>query len=257
MARKHKKKKPAAYRERTYRQLVDAGDLESFEIHRRETDLHVLTGGNSEIDFPAMAENSVLLYRTQLENHIARHPEFLYTLNPVPEDPRAPAIIREMIKAGRQAHVGPMAAVAGAIAEFVGRDLLQNGAGEVMVENGGDIFLCRRKSCTVAIFAGISPLSNQVGVRIEADRMPLGICTSSGSVGHSLSFGKSDSVTVLATSVCLADAAATRLGNEVSKDNEIERALEVAGEIDGLAGVVIILDQRLGAWGEVELVNLS
>lgn len=162
-----------------------------------------------------------------------------------------------MQRASTATAVGPMAAVAGAMAEFVGRGLLAAGAQEVVVENGGDIFLARRQECVVGIFAGTSPLSNRVGIRIDPSRMPLGVCTSSGRIGHSLSLGQADAVTVLAADTCLADAAATRLGNEVKNSGDIDHALAVAQTISGLDGVVIIQDQRMGAWGKVELVQLS
>jgi ApbE superfamily uncharacterized protein (UPF0280 family) len=149
-----------------------------------------------------------------------------------------------------------MAAVAGAMAEYVGRDLLAAGIEEIMIENGGDIFLKRQKECLVAIFAGQSPLSQQVGIQIPVARMPLGICTSSGAVGHSLSLGKADSVTVLSPSTPLADAVATRLGNEVGAKGDINRALQVAQSIPNISGVVIILDNQLGAWGAVDLVEI-
>jgi ApbE superfamily uncharacterized protein (UPF0280 family) len=128
-----------------------------------------------------------------------------------------------------------------------------------MVENGGDIFLARKKECVAAIFAGESPLNQKVGVRIPASQMPVGLCTSSGTVGHSLSMGKADSVTVLAPSALLADAAATRLGNEVSaagKDN-INDVLSVARTIPGILGVIIICGKHLGAWGEIDLIGLD
>ncbi len=154
-----------------------------------------------------------------------------------------------------------MAAVAGAIAEAVGRGLLADGEPEVMVENGGDIYLARQKSCDVAIFAGRSSLSNKVGLRIAASQMPLGICTSSGTVGHSLSLGEADSVTVLAKSTALADAVATRLGNEVKAvaggKSSVARALEQARSISGILGVVVICGETMGAIGEVELIAIG
>lgn len=164
-----------------------------------------------------------------------------------------------MLKAAAAAGVGPMAAVAGAIAEYVGKGLLAAGQDEIIVENGGDIFLQRRAECIAAIFAGQSPLNQKVGIKIPPDRMPLGICTSSGSIGHSLSLGLADSVTVLASSVPLADAAATRIGNEVSGESQeiISRALEVARSIPGLLGVVIIHGEQMGAWGDINLVRLD
>ena len=162
-----------------------------------------------------------------------------------------------MQDAGRTAGVGPMAAVAGAIAEFVGRDLLDmDGISEVVVENGGDIFMHRTSESVISIFSGPSTLSHRIGIRIYENRMPVGICTSSGTVGHSLSQGSADSVTVLSRSVSLADAAATRLGNEIKNKQDIRKALDLAKTIPGLIGVVAILGREFGAWGDIELIRL-
>ncbi|MDH5297620.1 MAG: UPF0280 family protein [Desulfobulbaceae bacterium] len=251
--RKHRLPPPESYQERTYRRAVATGDLVSFEVQVRETDLHIL----ASTDLRETAANLVFRYRSQLESYIASHPAFLTSLTPLAVDPMAVPIVKAMQRAAEPAGVGPMAAVAGAVAEFVGRDLMAAGAAEVVVENGGDIFLQRTEECVVGIFAGTSPLSGRVGIRLSPERMPLGICTSSGRVGHSLSLGRADAVTVVAASTCLADAVATRLGNEVKENRDIDRALAVAKSIAGLAGVVIIKDGHLGAWGEVELVRLG
>ena len=146
-----------------------------------------------------------------------------------------------------------MAAVAGAIAGFVGRELLDFSP-EVIVENGGDIYLRTLRRRTIGIFAGGSPLTGKLGLQIEPEDTPLGICTSSGTVGHSLSFGRADAVIVLADSATLADAAATAIGNRVSDVADIEKGIEFARGIGKLKGVVIIKDDKLGVWGEVKLV---
>jgi ApbE superfamily uncharacterized protein (UPF0280 family) len=244
---------PASYQQRTYRQTIEAKGLASTFVQVQQTDLHILAAGPVE----KQAYEAVFRYRNQLENYLAKHPDFLTALTPLRRDPLATPLIRAMLAAAREAGVGPMATVAGAIAEFVGRDLLAAGEEEIMVENGGDIFLKRREACTVSIFAGRSPLNGKVGIRIAADTMPIGICTSSGAVGHSLSLGRADSVTVLAPSATLADAAATRIGNEVTGPGEIDRALRLARRIPSVLGTVIILGGRLGAWGQVDLVQLS
>lgn len=244
---------PASYRERTYRRAIDSEGLVSFEIRVRETDLHVL----ADRDLREKAQSLVLEYRSQLENYGATHPAFFTSFNPLPDDPIAPPIVKEMLKAGAAADVGPMAAVAGAVAEFVGRDLLAAGAQEVIVENGGDIFLSRNKDCTIGIFAGTSPLSNRIGVIIAHQLMPLGVCTSSGTVGHSRSFGRADSVTVLAPSVSLADALATRIGNEIKEDGDINHGLAIAKSIPNILGILIVRGEKLGAWGKIELVSLD
>jgi hypothetical protein len=167
----------------------------------------------------------------------------------------APPIIKEMLRSALLAQVGPMASVAGAIAEFVGKDLLKHTT-QIVVENGGDIFIKIAKDLTIGVYAGNSPLSNTLGLKITPDITPVGVCTSSGTVGHSLSFGKSDAVTVIAQSTPLADAAATAIGNLVNEKKDIETGLERAKSIKGIQGALIIVGDQFGAWGNVEIVPI-
>jgi len=163
-----------------------------------------------------------------------------------------------MLAAGLQAGVGPMAAVAGTVAEAVGQGLGRNGQTEVIVENGGDIYVHRRKTCTISIYAGESPLSGRVGIRLQPEQMPCGVCTSSASIGHSLSLGASDAAVVVAPSTAFADALATRLGNEVQQGGDgLSRALQVVQEMENVTGVVLIAGDKLGVWGDVELVQVD
>ncbi|OGR02153.1 MAG: hypothetical protein A2511_13815 [Deltaproteobacteria bacterium RIFOXYD12_FULL_50_9] len=266
---KKSRKDPLSYCKRTYRQWIDPTGLLGFEVKIRETDLHIQAPRDiAELSslsahtklmplryMQGLARHLVIQYRSHLEGYIASHPKFLTSFAPLPADPLAPSLVKEMLKAGQTAGVGPMAAVAGAIAEFVGRDLLAAGAAEIIVENGGDIFLSRVNPCTISIFAGSSPLSDCLGVRLAAGAQ--GVCTSSGTVGHSISFGRADAVTVVARSTALADAAATRLGNAVKVEADIAGALELAKAIPGLNGAVIVMGSRFGAWGDVELVRLD
>ena len=254
MSRKQKKSKPppSSYSERSYCSLVNCDGLISFQVQIKETDLHILAEKNLAIE----STHLVAQYRNQLENYIGRNPKFLKALIPLERDPFAPPLIKEMMKAAMAAGVGPMATVAGALAQAVGQDLLESYSNEIMVENGGDIFLKRSVDCRVAIFAGQSPLSNTIGIEIKKEDMPTGICTSSATVGHSLSLGQADAVTVVASSVCLADAAATRLGNETKEHRPIDEVLRIASQIEGVVGVVVVRGEDLGAWGTVELVNV-
>lgn len=253
----HRPKKPESYRSRSYRQFHDQTDLIAVQVQIQETDLHILASR----DVKERATELVLQYRLQIENYIVKHPLFLATLDPLPLDFLAPPLIREMLVAGQKAGVGPMAAVAGAIAEFVGKTLAAEGVSEIIVENGGDIYMQRDRECSVAIFAGQSPLSRKVGLRLPTALMPVGVCTSSGTVGHSLSFGKADAAVVVARSTALADAVATRIGNEVDlglgAKKAVERALARAGEIAGIEGAVVICGDVLGAFGSIELVRLA
>ncbi len=248
---------PASYTKRTYRGVAEKTGLCSAYVKIRETDLHIL----AETDVTRRAHELAAQFRLQVEHHIDLYPEFAVALTPLPDEILAPPIIRAMLAAGRSVAVGPMAAVAGAIAEFVCKGLIDDGCNEVIVENGGDIYLQRSSNCTIAVFAGASPLSNRVGLKLDADEMPAGICTSSGTIGHSLSLGMADSVTVLADSAVLADAAATRIGNEVGNYKEprdgVDRALETAEKIIGIRGVLVICNDLLGASGRVELIPLD
>ncbi len=249
-------KDPRSYIQRTYRDVVDSTALISSFVKVKDTDLHILADRDVTVD----GKNLVLQYRLQIENYIAAHPEFSLALMPLARDPLAPKIVRDMLGAAQLAEVGPMASVAGAIAEYVGRALLADGCEEVIVENGGDLFINRAVGSKIAIFAGDSPLSLKLGLALKKEMMPIAVCTSSGSVGHSLSFGSADSVTVVASSASLADAAATRLGNEVGDCNGaagFKKALGVSRKIEGILGVVVIRGDKIGAVGDVELVKLS
>jgi ApbE superfamily uncharacterized protein (UPF0280 family) len=238
------------YRERRYRDQLRDERLVAFEVAVKETDLFILADSN----LTTLAEAAIYQVRGPLEGYIANHPELLYSLVPLPDDPLAPLIARQMLAAAQTCGVGPMAAVAGAIAEAVGRALLRESS-EVVVENGGDCFVQVASPLEMGIFAGGSVLSEKLALRLRPERTPLGVCTSSGTVGHSLSFGCADAVTVMAPSAAVADAAATRIGNQVKRRGDIDRALATAQEIEGVLGVVIIIGDTVGAWGEVELVE--
>lgn len=243
---------------RTYRRTIEPAGLRTFQIRVKETDLLI---GHREVDsgpdLEDLARTAVLDQRRYIEEMIARFPVFLTALKPwlPPQGPGAdflPGIIGRMLAAGRLAGTGPMAAVAGAVAEQVGRALLKHST-EVIVENGGDLFLAAERRLRVALEAGDSPLSGKLGLVIEPEVQPLGVSTSSGTVGHSLSLGKADSATVLARDAALADALATSLGNRVRTKAEIGPALEWLGKVKGALGGVVIIGGEMGAWGRVEV----
>ncbi len=252
-----RKSRPESYSDRVYRKLVTYTGLVSTTVRIEETDLHIL----AEDDVTEKATDLILQYRAQLEQYILKNPQFSASLEPLKHDKIVPPLIRDMLNAGIAAGVGPMAAVAGTIAEYVGKGLVAAGFREVMIENGGDIFLQRNSDCSIAIFAGESPLSYKVGMNIRSAQMPIGICTSSGTVGHSLSLGLADSVTVLSKSTALADAAATRLGNEVGRSGNtregMQNGLAQAKEIPGIIGVVVVCGELIGAFGDVELIQVD
>lgn len=238
--------------ERTYRDFTSKEKWVAFAVACKETDLYI----RADKDLTDPALEAIGRARQEVEDYIRQHPEFRTSLKPLPFDSKAPLIVREMLRAADTVSVGPMAAVAGAIAEYVGKSL-QAFSKDIIVENGGDVFLETQRETTVGVFAGRSPLSMQLGLRIPAEETPCGLCTSSGKVGPSLSFGKADAVTIWASSTALADAAATALANRVVAPKDIEPTLELAKNIPGLRGALIVLEDRIGVWGPLELVRLN
>jgi len=239
------------YEPRTYRHWVKDKDLISFNVVVKETDLYIRASRNLE----RKALKLVLKYRDTLERYIERHPTFLTSLKPFPVGNDAPRIVKSMSESAGKVGVGPMASVAGAIAEFVGTDLLAFSP-EIIVENGGDIYLKSLKKRLIGIYAGKSPLTGKISLEINGGDTPLGICTSSGTVGHSLSYGKADAVVVLSQSATLADAAATAIGNLIVHSSDIPKGIEFAQGIEGLRGLLIIIDDKVGLWGEVKICRV-
>lgn len=237
---------------RTYRNLINKAGLVSFRVAVKETDLLVqAVNGLKE-----PTTELVLRYRGVIESYIQRYPEFLKTLTPWRIHGPAPLIILDMAAAGEAAGVGPMAAVAGAIAAHVGADLLSF-SNEVIVENGGDVFLKIKDPGIVAIYAGPSPLSLKIGIKVYPDDKPIGVCTSSGTVGHSLSFGKADAVCVVSPDCVLADAAATAVCNQVKSGKDIQKAIDFGKRIRGVNSLVVIIGDQIGMWGDMEIVPLG
>ncbi len=237
---------------RTYRRTADPSGMVCFEVAIKETDLQVC----AVRDLTEEAEDLVVRARWDLERYIAGHPAFAESYAPVEAAADAAPIVRAMAEAGRRANVGPMAAVAGAIAEHVARGLAEMSP-EVIVENGGDIYLMGRTDRVVALWAGVSRATGTVGMLVRGGLMPVAVCTSSGTVGHSRSFGRADAVTVLARDGAMADAVATALANSVREPDDVQRAIDAAREMTGVLGLVVVLGDTVGAWGDVRLVPLG
>ena len=237
---------------RTYRMLARRKHLVAFRVAVKETDLMVHAGQ----PLAHATRELILRQRGYIEAYIAQHPEFATTLRPLIVDGPAPKIVRDMCLAGQQAGVGPMAAVAGAVAEHVGRGLLAH-TDETIVENGGDVFLKLDGPFTVGIFAGQSPLSLKVGIRLDPCGRCMAVCTSSGTVGHSLSLGSADAVSVVSRSCALADAAATAVGNLLKTSDGMSGAIEMGKQIPGVRGLVAIMGDQIGMWGDLQVVPLS
>lgn len=235
---------------RTYRKDVEHQGLVGFRVCVAETDLQLA----AVRDLSVLALAAVKAARAEIEAEIGRDQRFLTSLEPLAVPEHASALIKSMYLSTLTAGVGPMAAVAGAVAEHVGEALLRESP-QVIVENGGDIFLATATERVVAVQAGQSPLSGKIGLRIPAPSR-LGICTSSATVGHSLSFGKADAGMIIADDASLADAMATAFTNRVKRPEDVQPALEWAQGIAGVRQALAIIGETMGVWGEFELVRV-
>ncbi|HOP09111.1 MAG TPA: UPF0280 family protein [Candidatus Methanofastidiosa archaeon] len=236
---------------RDYRRQYNT-DLFNYSVVVDESDLYI----RSDKMLATKAYQCTKEYRDEIIRYIAKNPEFGKTLVPFTPDDHPTDIVMSMIQASFVAGVGPMASVAGAIAEYVGKELLK-GCEEVIIENGGDIFLRIVKERTVGTFAGDSSFSNRVFFTIDPKTTPLGICTSSGTIGHSLSYGNADAVTVLSSSAILADALATSICNMIKCPQDIEMAIRSAKDIPGVIGVVALMGEDIGIWGNLKIKDRS
>ena len=236
------------YEKRSYRYSFRAPDLKGFEVKVRETDLFLF----AEKDLSEETRKSVSKYRGQIEAYIRKDNKFLTTLTPYKPLSGASPIVWEMCEKAAAAGVGPMAAVAGAIAEYTGKELNKYSS-QVIIENGGDIFIKSRVKRKIGLYTGDPVIDKRFVMEVGGGEACFGVCTSSGKIGHSLSFGKADAVTIISKSAVLADAAATAVCNAVKEPSDIKKAIEFSKKIKGVDGVLIIIDRNVGMWGEIKL----
>ena len=202
------------------------------------------------------ATKLLLKKRELIERYIRINPNFQSSLAPVKQNKNAPLIIQKMINAGKEMGVGPMASVAGAIAQEVAIGLYKY-SNEIIVENGGDIFLKSNSSRYIGIDAGKSVLNKKLALLIEPAPYGISVCTSSGTVGHSLSFGKADAAIIISSSAYLADAAATAICNIIQKEVDLTRGIELAQSIEGILGALVIKGDKMSAWGKINLIPIK
>jgi ApbE superfamily uncharacterized protein (UPF0280 family) len=230
----------------------------SFKVDYLETDLWIAV--NTDRYDPAVEGytlDRIKFYRSILDDHIIDSPGFLSSLSPLGIPPDVHPLVKDMYKASGEAGTGPMSSVAGAVAEYVCRDLITKfDFSEAVVENGGDIFLKLNTPATISVYAGDSPLSEKIGLVIRPEQTPLSVCCSSGTVGHSLSFGSADACMIACGSGALADAYATACCNEMQDVEMVNRVTELMLGKPGVISVVIIKDEKVGIGGSIEVTVL-
>ena len=197
-----------------------------------------------------VAKREIQKCRSEIEGYIRKDDFFEITFEPYtcPED--APEIIKKMCKSSEKLNVGPMSTVAGIIAECVIKAMIAKGAKHAVVDNGGDIALFSDKKVNVGIYTG-NQSTEHLAFQVLPENKIIGICTSSGKIGHSLSFGNTDAVVVVSHDVSLADASATALGNIVNIKKDIKGAFKILENIKKITGAMIIIDNKIGLWGKL------
>ena len=243
------------YQSRDYRYKFNAARFKGFLVNHLETDLWIGSDpGSFQEPMKKTVHAHINALREKLDQYIRKEPEFAGSLVPFYPGKQAPPEAREMARIAERAGVGPMASVAGLFSREAGKSILQNfSVNELVIENGGDIFARLKNELILSVYAGSSPLSEKLGVVIPAGAGELGICTSAGTIGPSLSFGRADAVTVICEDVLLADALATALGNAVSSPEDIQKVLDLSGKFPEIISLVIVCGKKVGVEGQFEI----
>lgn len=240
-----------------YRNLCFTNDdsLKTYEVLYKETSLLVKT----EKDFSKKILRYIIEVRKPIENYIKTHPEFKTSLKPILPNSSMPQIVKKMCETTLRLNIGPMASIAGTVSEYVGKKLL-NFTKNVIIENGGDIFCNLLRPIKVGIYSGTNSIfSNKLAILVKLTNQNLGICTSSGTLGHSLSFGKSDAVVIISSSAMFSDALATATGNLVKTEKDLELATGYAKSFPESICVCIIKNKTISFWakdGCCELIKI-
>lgn len=243
------------YVERGYRKRLEAGGLRSFCVKYKETDLWIGVSPDQYSEaLEEQARTATVNLRREMDAYILLDPDYRTSLVPYPAAPFAPLIFSDMSAVSRRTGIGPMSAVAGAVNVYVAKALRAWGLqGDLVIENGGDILAESSHDLDISVFAGASVLSERVGLHIPASAMPLGICTSSGTVGPSLSMGKADAVMIVCRDVMLADSYATAMANKVRTIEDVQPVADLIACHQDILGAIVIKADKMGIAGMFEM----
>ena len=239
------------YKERSYRSRFSGDERHWFCVKFLESDLWIGVDNGSYRAFMEQDIYAMLVdLRRTMDAYLLMDPQYKAALTPYDAGLEAPGILKEMSRVSHKTGIGPMSAVAGAVAKHVA-DFL--GTKEVIVENGGDIYADANSDMDISVFAGQSPLSERVGLHIPAAAFPCGICTSSGTVGPSLSLGRADAMMIVCRDVLLADSYATAFANRIQTVNDLQPVIDRIQTIPDILGALAVKDDRLAVCGLYEL----
>ncbi|WP_440952308.1 UPF0280 family protein [Methanococcoides sp. FTZ1] len=223
---------------------------EHFQL--KETIVTIIGDERSHIE---AAREAIAFHRAKLEAYILRDPYFKITLEPHECRDDAPEVVKRLVKAGNAMGIGPMSAVAGTISSLAVEAMVEAGASHAIVDNGGDIAIINDRQVIIGIYAGNSPIKD-IGLVIEPSSVIRGICTSSGTVGPSISFGMADAAVIFSDDVSLADSAATALSNATDIGRAaVEKAFDVIKDVPGIDGALLVQGEFMGMWGDVPKIS--
>lgn len=239
------------YRERSYRSRFSNDERRWFCVKFLESDLWIgVDSGSYRASMEADTYAMLVDLRRQMDAYLLMDPQYKTALTPYDAGLEAPNILKEMSRVSHKTGIGPMSAVAGAVAKKVAEFL---GTQEVIVENGGDIYAQAASDMDISVFAGQSPLSEKIGLHIPAADFPLGICTSSGTIGPSLSLGRADAVMIVCKDVLLADSYATAMANRIKTVNDLQSVIDRISALPEILGAIAVKDDRMAITGRFEL----
>ena len=243
------------YKERSYRSRFSNDERRWFCVKFLESDLWIgVDNGSYSASMEADTYTMLVDLRRSMDAYLLVDPAYKAALTPYDAGLEAPDILKEMSKVSHKTGIGPMSAVAGAVALKVAEFLKSKyGVKEVIVENGGDIYAQANTDMDISVFAGQSPLSEKIGLHIPAADFPLGICTSSGTVGPSLSLGSADAVMIVCKDVMLADSYATAMANRIQSVNDLQSLIDRIQNIPDILGAIAVKDDRMAICGQFEL----
>ena len=243
------------YKERSYRSRFSNDERRWFCVKFLESDLWIgVDSGSYSASMEADVYAMLVELRRTMDAYLLMDSGYKAALTPYDAGLEAPAILKEMSRVSHKTGIGPMSAVAGAVALYVADFLKEKfGVEEVIVENGGDIYASVAEDMDISVFAGQSPLSEKVGLHIPAAAFPCGICTSSGTVGPSLSLGRADAMMIVCQDVLLADSYATAMANRIKTVNDLQPVIEQIQNIPEIQGALAVKDDRLAVTGLYEL----
>jgi uncharacterized protein len=233
-----------------YRILVDSKDKFSWNVKYRYSDLFVVSNKDISLEIlPILFD----FYKI-IDKFTESHPSFLKTFNSYISDNEFPGIIKKMCDQSAVFNVGPMASVAGAVCEYLAGGLSKD-VSYLAIENGGDIYIKSPNDITAGLFAKNKYFNDSIKIKIKKEMLPCGIASSSGTLGHSISLGKADLAAVVCRSAILADSAATAVGNMINTKEDIEKTINHFKNFKEIEGLVLIKDDKIGLFGNIELVQ--